>query len=171
MHTATIRSLLRCCVGRAATVPVVAIALAGLLAGCGGALTKRDFSARADAICATTLRQIRAVPPPSFSGGSAQRLSSMAGYLSRVEPLVKSEAAQIRHLPRPGGSDRQRQALARYLSALTLAADEYGAMAVASRRHAANAVAEAETALAANPLTSLAAGYGLGSCTGAGPTV
>jgi hypothetical protein len=66
--------------------PALACLAAAVLAGCGGTYTKRDFIARADAICAGAVRETRAIAPPAFSGTGAQRISALAQYLARCYP-------------------------------------------------------------------------------------
>ena len=151
----------------AATLAV--LTLAALAAGCGsGSYTKRDFVARADAICASTLQQTRAISPPSFSHSAEQQLSALAGYLANVVPHVQSEADQLRALRRPTQDARDRAALARYLGALARAIVDYRELAAAAKRGDAQGVASAETALRSSPVASLAASYGLDSCAAPG---
>jgi hypothetical protein len=153
-----------------ATVTAALVSLAALLAGCGGN-TKADFVARADAICAKTVRETRSLAPPGVSQDKRQQLHALAVYLAVVLPLVESESAQIRALKRPTGDARGRAALARYLAALAQAATDYGQLAAAAKRGDAQGVASAEAALGANPVSSLATGYGLRSCGSPGATV
>jgi hypothetical protein len=153
---------------RLAAVLVGAVLIA-LCAGCGS-YTKADFIARADAICASTLRQTRTVPPPSFSGGGNQ-LSALGGYVARVLPLVRSEAGQLRSLRKPPGSARERAVLAGYLAAFARAVDEYGALAAAATRGDGQAAAIAEAALKTSPAAALAARYGLHTCGTAQATI
>jgi len=131
---------------------VALLMLAALVAGCG-ADTKGDFVARANAICASTVRETRSIAPPSFTHSKAQQLRALAGYLASVLPVVQSEATQLHALRRPTEVAHDRAALARYLSAV------------------ARGVASAEAALRASPVTSLAAAYGLRSCGSPGATV
>ena len=147
------------------------LTLAALLAGCGSSNTNRDFVARADAICASAVRETRSIAAPSFSHAAAQQLTALADYLASVLPIVQSEAAQLRALRRPTEDVRARATLARYLAALAQAAGDYGALAAAARRGDAQGVASAEAALRASPVASLAASAGLRSCGIPGATV
>lgn len=149
---------------------VAVLALAAILAGCG-AYTKSNFVARADAICASTVRQTRSIAPPSFSSSAGKRMSALANYLGAALPIEQSEATQIRALPRPAGNARARGVLARYLAALAQAVGEYRELEAAAKRENAQGVARAEAALATNPVTSLATSYGLRSCGTPGATV
>jgi len=148
---------------------VAGVTLAALLAGCGGSYTKRDFIARADAICVTTLRKARSIAPPSFAKG--QQLRALATYFAAEAPIVESEATQIRTLPRPTQKARDRAALARYLAALADEAGNFKKLAAAAARGDRTGVASAEAALQASPVTSLATSYGLSSCGTPGATV
>jgi hypothetical protein len=154
------------CVGRGLTVVVVA----ALLGGCGS-YTKADFVARADAICASTVRRVRSLTPPSVGDSAAQKLRGLAGYLAEVAPLVRAESASLRALRRPTQKPGERAALARYLHALTAAAGDYVDLASSARRGDGAGVASAEAALRVSPVGSDAASYGLRSCATPGATV
>jgi transposase len=155
---------------RTARRSLVALAAAALLAACGS-YTKADFSASANAICAGAVRATRALMPPSFASGSTQQLHALAAYVSRVVPIVRSEARQLRALKRPAGKPRALAALERYLRALPQAVAEYVALAAAARSANPQRVASAEAALRASPLSALAGAYGLRSCASPGATV
>jgi hypothetical protein len=146
------------------------LTLTALLAGCAGSYTKRDFVARADAICASAVRQTRSIAPPSLTSSAAHQMRALAGYLAEVSPVVRSEAAQLRALRRPTEDGRARATLARYLGALARAAGDYTALAASARRGELQGVASAEAALRASPVASLAARYGLRSCATPGAT-
>lgn len=145
-------------------------ALLALLAGCGS-YTRADFIARADAICASTLRAERTIAAPRFTPGAAGQLSTLAAYLSRAAPLVQSQSGQLRALPRPSEDARDRALLTRYLAASARAAGDYAALAAAAQRNDAREVLAAEAALRSSPTTALAITYGLRTCGGAGATV
>lgn len=152
---------------------LAAAALSGLLAGCGS-YTRADFIARADAICASTLRMTRTIAPPDFGSteaGQAGALRALVAYLARAAPLARSEATQLRALRRPAGSAGARAELDRYLAAVTSAAADYSALASAASRGDGQGVAAAEAALRSDPAASLAARYGLHVCGQAGATV
>jgi hypothetical protein len=141
------------------------LTLTTLVAGCGGSsYTRRDFVARADAICTSAVRQTRSIAPPSFTRPAARQLSALADYLAAVLPVVQSEAAQLRALRRPTHDAPAGATLGRYLAAVAQAASDYRALAAAAKRGDAQGVASAEAALRASPVASLAAGYGLRSC-------
>lgn len=148
------------------------IAVAVLLGGCGSTVTKSDFVARADAICASTTRQLRTIPPPDVSAvaPARQTTAALAGYLDEVLPIAQSEAAKVRALKRPDGKPRDRAALDAYVGALAQAVVDYRALAIAARQGDAPGVASAEAALRTNRVASLAASYGLQACGSAGAT-
>ena len=135
-----------------------------LLAGCGSKYTKSDFAARADGICTNAVRDIRSLPAPGAAGGDVHALSQ---YLAKLLPIVQSEATQIRALKRPGGDQTT---LNRYLTAQAAAVTEYNRLAAAAKRGDAQAVADAEAKLQANPVATLAAQYGLHDCGNPGGT-
>lgn len=140
-----------------ALLPVIA-----LIAGCGGsAYTKRDFIARADAICASALRETRSIPAGP----------DLASYAAAVLPVIQSEANQLRSLRRPPDDGRNQARLNQYFAALAKTVRDYHTLAAAARRGDQEAVAAAEASLAASPLESLATSYGLRSCGAPGATV
>ena len=142
-------------------VAVLSLVAAVLVAACGGsAYTKADFVARADAICASAVRQIRAIGP---QGGVTQ-------YVTAVLPVIDSEAAQLRGLRRPTESVRDQGTLQRYFAALNDVVQNYRQLAAAAKRGDTQGVASAEAALQASPVASLAASYGLRSCGTPGST-
>jgi hypothetical protein len=112
---------------------IAVLALAGLLAGCGS-YTKADFTASADAICASTVRQTRSIPPPTFTSSKKEQLSALAGYLAKVVPIVQSEATHIRALKHPPQDARDRAVLSRYLAALAQTVSDYRQLAEAAGR-------------------------------------
>ena len=142
----------------------VLLILTALLAGCGNGYTKRDFVARADAICASTVRQTRSIAPPSFTRSVGHQTSAPADDLAGLLPVLQSETTQLRALRRPTDDAPARATLARYLEALEQADEDYRELAGAARRGNAQGVASAEAALRASPVASLAARYGLRSC-------
>ena len=154
---------------RAVLVPrriAAALLFSVLLAGCGSTYTKHDFISRADGICASAIRRIRSVPPPAASD-----LKALSGYLDRLLTIVESEASQLRALPRPPGSARDKATLGHYLTAEAQVAADYRQLAASARRGDTQAAASAEAALRTSPVAALAAGYGLRSCGQAGATV
>jgi hypothetical protein len=142
------------------TAALLALAV---LAGCGS-YTKHDFIARADAICASTVRQTRLIPPPSFGRDPAQRLRALAGYVARVLPLVRAEATQLRSLRRPTQSAAERASLAGFLAAFAAVVGDYQNLATATSAGDGAGVARAEASLTTSSVGALAAGYGLRSC-------
>lgn len=147
-----------------------ALALAVSLAGCGS-YTTRDFAAQADAVCVSAVRQIRALAPPAFTGSAAQRRRDLAAYLNRASGIAASETAQLRAIRRPAQDARRRAGLARYLAAMEGTVSAYRTLATAVRAGNQRAVVAAESALAADPVGSLAAAYGLRSCATPGATI
>jgi hypothetical protein len=146
------------------------LALIVLAGGCGGGYTKRDFIARADAICASTVRQLRSIPAPSF-GQSATGHDALAGYLAAALPLVQSESRQLHALPRPPQKAADRSVLTSWLGAVAQVVEDYRQFEAAAQRGDAQRVASAEAALRASPVASLAASYGLSSCATPGATI
>jgi hypothetical protein len=145
---------------------VLAVAtLTMALAGCGS-YTKHDFITSADAICASAVRQTRAVPPPS-----SQQVSAVAPYLRTVSPILESEERQIRTLQHPAQSPRDRAALEHYLAALHQFVADFEQFAAAAAAGNAQELASAEAGLRSSPLDALATGYGLRSCGTPGATV
>jgi hypothetical protein len=140
-------------------------ACAAALAGCGGQqATKQDVIARGNAICASALQNIRAVPSPA--GGSTS-LAGLAAYVGQVAPIVDKEARQLRALPKPA---EQRALLARYLSAVAADAAEYRTLAAAARAGDSAGVAQALADLRDSQAASLASEYGLTQCAAPGST-
>ncbi len=157
----------RHCVGTLAA----GLALIAVVAGCGSAYTKRDFIARADAICAGTLRELRSIPPPSFGQSTASQGPSLAAYLAGAVPVLASESRQLEALRRPPPNAGDSAALTRWLGALAQVVQDYRALSAAAHRGDAQGVASAEAALRASPVATLAASYGLGSCATPGATI
>jgi hypothetical protein len=132
-----------------------------LVAGCGGGgYTRHDFITRADAICAGALRQARSITPGT----------TLAAYLADYVPVLESEASQLQALRRPPDTPRDRAMLERYLAALRRTVAEYRQLAAAAKSGDGQGVTNAEAALAADPVYSLASGYGLRSCGTPGTT-
>ncbi|HEU0318624.1 MAG TPA: hypothetical protein VFR49_14910 [Solirubrobacteraceae bacterium] len=142
------------------TAGLLAVAV---LAGCGS-YTQHDFIARADAICASTVRQTRLIAPPSFTRAPAERLHALAGYVAQVLPLVRAEVTELRGVRQPteGGADRA--TLQSFLAAFTQVVAGYQSLATAAAAGDAAGVARAEASLSASPVAALAARYGLRSC-------
>jgi hypothetical protein len=125
----------------------IVLAVVASVAACGGAAyTKRDFIARADAICSSALRQTRALAPGT----------GLARYAAAVLPIVRSEAAQLRDLRRPPGDAHDQTTLTRYYAALGQVVQDYRELAAAAARGDDQGVASAEAALRASPAASLA---------------
>lgn len=147
----------------------LALILAGSLAAtaCGAhTATKQDVIARANAICAASVRDVRSVAPPAPGDGS---LMSLSAYLQKVLPIVEKEGGDTRALPRPAAG---RALLNRYIAAVTAAEQQYRAAAAAAARNDPAAVAQALSALRSSPAATLARQYGLSRCSaGAGTGV
>jgi len=138
-----------------------AAALAVLLGGCGGsAYTKHDFITRADAICAGALRQAR-----SIAAGT-----SLPTYLADYVPVLESEASQLKALRRPPDTASGRATLERYFVALQQTVGEYRQLAAAAKSGDQQALSDAEAALGASQVYTLATSYGLTSCGTPGST-
>jgi hypothetical protein len=136
--------------------------------GGGGGYTKADFVARANAICTKTLNQTRAIIPPA---STAPPGGEFAAYLGQLVPLVQSETDQIRALKRPsGGTAEDRRMLSQYLAALGQVVTAYRQLKAAAKQGDAQAIANVEATLRANPAADLAASYGLRSCGTPGAT-
>jgi hypothetical protein len=144
--------------------------LAGVLSACGSTYSKRDFAHRADAICASELRDLRALAPPNFGGPALHVRRALAAYSASVLRIVQSEASQLRALPRPSESSHETAVLHGYLRALDRAVADYRRLAGAQLAGNTAATSAAEAALAADPVGRLAASYGLGSCSSPGAT-
>ncbi len=136
------------------------MATAALIAGCGSSYTKSDFIARADAICASALRQTRSVAPSTALGE----------YVGAVLPIVQGEATQLRALKPPPEDARDRAALTQYFGALAQEVENYRKLAAAAKRGDGQAETNAEAALRASPAASLATVYGLRACGTPGAT-
>jgi len=156
-------------VGRTRCILAVLV-VAAPLGGCGDTITKRDYVARADAICASAVRQTRVIPPPTLAGSQAQRLDALAQYFARVLPIAQSELAQLQALKRPSADATDRAVLQRFLATLRQTVGDYRALVTAAQRGDAQGVAAAVARLRASPLVALAARYGLGSCGAPGGT-
>jgi len=142
----------------------VLAAAALALSACGSSgESKKDFIARADAICNNATRDLLNVAAPATTG--TVTLPALAKYLGAVVPIVASEAKQLNALPRPAGDQA---ALRRYLAAVAATAGHYKALADAARAGDRQAISAATGALRASPASRLAAAYGLKEC--AGPT-
>ena len=116
--------------------------------------------ARADAICSSTLSQIRAVAPPT--GVSA------ATYLRKVAPIVDKEAAQIAKLPRPAA---RKATLDQFVAAVQTADHAYRQATAAAGRGNSSGVATALSTLRTSRAPLLARRYGLTACAGSSATV
>lgn len=145
----------RSCVIAAVTV------MASMAAGCGASsYNKHDFIVRADAICASALRQSRSIAP-----GTA-----LSAYLTAYIPVLEAEESQLRALKRPPGSPQDQAMLEQYYAALSQTVTEYRQLAAAVERGDDQGETNAEAALGSSPVYSLATGYGLSSCGTPGTT-
>ena len=144
---------------RLAAIAAVLVAVTAI-AACGNSYTKSDFIARANAICASALRQTRSITPTSALGE----------YVAAVLPIVQSEARQLRALKSPPQDARDKAALAKYFGALTQELENYRKLGAAAKRGDAQGVTNAESALRASTAASLATAYGLRSCGTPGAT-
>lgn len=148
-----------------------ALAIALMVVGCGGSsYTKRDFIARADAICSGALQQTRSISPAGAAQAGSGQDGALATYVRSIVPVLASEASQLRALPRPPGSAGEQATLKRWYAALGQTVTEYRQLAAAAKRGDDQAVADAEAALGASQVYSLATSYGLRSCGTPGTT-
>lgn len=132
---------------------------------CGGhTATKQDVIAQGNAICAGALRDIRALPTPASAEAST---GALAKYLEEVVPIIHTEIAGLRKLPRPA---RDRALLTRFLAAMGTTEAQYRTLLAAARSGDAAAVSEALSALAGGPSSKLASQYGLTQCANASGT-
>jgi hypothetical protein len=146
--------------GRGLAAIAAVLVAAAAIAGCGSSYTKSDFIARADAICASALRQTRSIAPTSALGE----------YVAAVLPVVESEATQLRALKSPPQDAGDKAALAKYLGALAQEVANYRRLGAAAKRGDGQGVTNAEAALRASPAASLATSYGLRACGTPGAT-
>jgi hypothetical protein len=141
-----------------------------LISGCGSTVTKHDVIKRANAICANTLRDVRALVPPTPSGNRGGRFSvgvPDTRYLNALAGLIQTEAGQLSKLPRPA---RDRALLSQYIAAVDRVAAGYRRLATASKQGSNGRVAAILSALRANPAPALATRYGMTVCAGSSGT-
>jgi hypothetical protein len=138
----------------------VLLVVALAIAGCGSTVTKQDVIRRADAICANTLREVRAAA--STAGNHVS-----PAYADRLSALIADETAQLEKIPRPA---KDRALLNEYMAAVGRVAAGYRALAAATKRGGSGAVAAALATLRANPAPALATRYGMTVCSGASGT-
>ena len=124
-----------------------------MLVGCGS-YTHRDYVTQADAICASTLRQVRALGP---AGG-------IETAIAREAPLVGREVAALVRLRRPGESARAASLRRRFLSTFRDAGRLFSAVATAAARHDRGEALRAAAQLGSLPVAPSAAAYGLRVC-------
>jgi hypothetical protein len=151
--------------GRGVTAFLLALLLAIAIAGCGSSSpTKHVYVLRAEGICDSTLRSLRLLQQPTLAGAAADRDASLAAYLDRAVPLLKSQLHKLKALPTPMQSKAQSQTLQRYLAGLQDAVEELGALASAARAGNTPMVSAAQKTLASSSTSALAAAYGLRAC-------
>ena len=104
----------------------VTLASAVALAGCGGgdespapaeALTKEEFIAQADAICAASNGKFDADLEDLKAGGEPSQEELMAFYGEEIVSLSKDEATQIDALAAPEGDEEEVDAIVTALNA------------------------------------------------------
>lgn len=147
-----------------ACIVLLLVVTGPLVGGCGSTVTKHDYIARADAICAAAVRQTRATAPPVAATSARGRLQALARYVERVTPIAASELSQLQGLKRPPGPASETAALDQYLAALRQAVSDYRALGAAAAQGDASGVRDAEAALAGSRVTGLATAYGLRAC-------
>ena len=135
--------------------PVLATVVAGALAlgGCGaGAITPAQYVARADAICAHTLAEVR----------------TGAG-LAATPQLVQARYQALARLPRPAA---RRTLLNRFLAAERAEIGLWQRLVAASRHPSQPlGIDRALAALAGSPASDLARAYGIRDCVAARGTI
>ncbi len=138
---------------RAATVVICITTLA--VAGCGSSGPSRSqFIARADAICHSSLAQLRA-------------REATASTLATVVPVIASEVRQLSALKQP---TQDRALLRRYLAAMHtwLAGWRQLESVMAQGARNAQALSVAQATVSSNVPATLARRYGLMECSTAG---
>ena len=134
-------------------------------AACGtSGITRVDYLARANAICATALRGARNVTPPG-SSAAGPSLDALGSYFKQVIPIVEREASQLRALPRPAAD---RALLDSFLSALGASVADYRRLASAATAGDRATLEQEASALGSSPASGLASRYGLSECAGSG---
>jgi hypothetical protein len=146
------------------SITLAVLLVATVPAGCGGSYTKRDFIARADAICASSLREARAIGPPSSGGAAGASSAALSGYLAKLLPVVEAETSRLRALQSPRQSARDRATFDRWMAALAQDVEGYRRLAAAAGRGDIEGVVSAEAVLRTSPAAGLAASYGLRAC-------
>jgi hypothetical protein len=156
-----------------ARVPALAaLAAAALLAaGCGGgAPTKAQYAASADAVCraagAQTVPLARQLTTAagSLSSGNQAAAREAAGALQQLHTVTSAALAKLRALQRPAAGHA---AIERFLSSLATVTAALGrAAAAASAGRLQQALAQLQTAAPAAQQMAVAAGtYGMTQCT------
>ncbi len=95
----------------------------------------------------------------------------MAAYLSRLVPLVQSEADQLRKRTRPPGDAHDRLMLSQYFASLGRVVTAYHELEAAARSGDSDTIASVEATLRESPVAALATAYGIRSCGTPGATV
>ena len=148
MLTGARRCALLACVG------VLAVA-----SGCGSPPPPQaSYAARAQAVCASALRQARDL---TSSGPPAGTAAPGSGYAGRLVWILTGELAALRRLPPPPAA---RAAIERYLTALGRARDELAVLARPGAAAGNAAAPAAAAALRALPVAALARAAGLPAC-------
>lgn len=145
---------------RGALAGLGVLVLVSLLAGCGS-YTRRDFDARANAVCSSALRTLRALP----AGGG------VVAYLHAAIPVITRESHELSSLRRPPLAPRQAELLRRFLASVAASPAEFRGLARAEATGSPSAVAAAAAPLRAAQTVSLSAALGLTDCGAPGATV
>ncbi len=143
------------------TAAVLTVAV--VLGGCGSKYTRADFGARANAICATAVREARSLTPPAVANSRAEQMKALSAYISQLVPVIETESTQLLKLKTPPGTAREQTELKRHLSAVSQVAAQYRELEMAARHGDREGVASALAALRASPVTTLAVANGLRS--------
>lgn len=132
--------------------------MAALASGCGHSVSQRDYVRRADAVCATFVKEAR----PLLGPEPGQSLPP-PGKLERVSRLLRQTAARLRRLEEPRGDADE---LTRYVEGLDLGARRTAQLARAVHRGRSRQIDRVYASLASGTAATrnLARGYGFTSC-------
>lgn len=148
---------------RAARIVVAAPLAAMILASCGGdPLTKEDFLAQADAICAEAEERIEDLERPTNP-------EQIDGFVQQARELTENTLERLRELEPPEADADQ---IERMLDAIQRAVDQLPALAEAAKTNDTQAIADAsrEVQEATETSREIASEYGFEKCGGVAPT-
>ena len=148
---------------RAARIVVATPLAAIILAACGGdPLSKEEFIAQADAICAEAEEEIADMERPTNP-------DQIDGFVRQARELTENTLEQLRELDPP---EADAEKLEQMLDAIQRAVDQLPALAEAAKTNDTQAIAEASRAVQEATETSreIASEYGFEKCGGVAPT-